>query len=331
MAELVIRREHKQARYFTEQLHGVVKPLSTLTPHDLNLTSRESEVWELHEAKYSAQEIASKLLISISTVKRHLKNIYAKHHQMLRKDVVSLDMVLIPAGTFVVGSPADEPGRSDNEGSQHEVNVPTFFMGRYSVTQAQWQFVAGLPSVSKELDPDPSTFKGEQRPVEQVSWYDAVEFCARLASYTNRPYRLPSEAEWEYACRAGTTTPFYFGKTLTTDLANYDGNSTYNNGPKGAFRAETTPVDHFEIANAFGLCDMHGNVLEWCADHWYSNYQGAPTNGSAWLSEHENSFRVLRGGSCFYDPGGCRSASRDRLLPTFRNNYLGFRVVCSAP
>ncbi|MBD2066243.1 formylglycine-generating enzyme family protein [Leptolyngbya sp. FACHB-671] len=246
-------------------------------------------------------------------------------------DDVGLDMILVPGGRFTMGSPDDELERAGDEGPQHEVTVSAFFMGRYPVTQAQWRFVAELPQVKQELSLDPSSFKGDNRPIEQVSWYDAVEFCARLSSYTGRPYRLPSEAEWEYACRAGTTTPFYFGKTLTTDLANYDGRSTYDEGSTGELRDETTPVDHFGIANTFGLCDMHGNVYEWCQDHWHGSYEGAPIDGSAWLSEDEHASRVLRGGSWFVSPRPCRSACRNLNTPDSRDSDIGFRVVCSAP
>ena len=172
---------------------------------------------------------------------------------------LSLEMVYIPGGTFEMGSPDNEPERFSSEGPQRLVAVPSFLMSRYPITQAQWRFVAALERVERNLKPNPSWFKGDNRPVENVSWYDAVEFCARLSRLTQQEYRLPTEAEWEYACRADTTTPFHFGKTLTPEVANYDGNSTYDNGPKGKNRKETTPVDHFGVANAFGLCDMHGN------------------------------------------------------------------------
>jgi len=254
---------------------------------------------------------------------------------------MGLDMILIPGGTFVMGSPENEPERSEDEGPQHEVTIPTFFLGRYPVTQSQWQFVAGLPQINQKLDPDPSNFKGANRPVERVSWLEAVEFCDRLSTYTHRAYRLPSEAEWEYACRAGTTTPFHFGETMTTDLANYCGidrtidktlyKGAYGRGPKGEYRQKTTPVDHFTIANAFGLSDMHGNVWEWCQDHWHSNYQGAPIDGSAWLSEDKDSNYVLRGGSWHINPRNCRSACRYNNSPDSRYDSLGFRVVCRAP
>jgi formylglycine-generating enzyme required for sulfatase activity len=245
-------------------------------------------------------------------------------------DEVTLEMVLIPSGSFVMGALEDEEESEDNERPQHTVTVQSFCMGKYPVTQALWKVVAALPQVNRELDPDPSRFKGENRPVEQVSWYEAVEFCDRLSRKTGRDYRLPSEAEWEYACRAGTTTPFHFGETITPDLANYDGNYTYNAGSEGTYREETTAVGSFGVANAFGLYDMHGNVWEWCLDHWYDSYKGAPIDGSAWLSDKESSYRLLRGGSWYSNPRRCRSAYRDNDGPGYWLNYIGFRVVCSS-
>ena len=246
-------------------------------------------------------------------------------------DGADLQMILVPSGEFQMGSPESEPDRSDDEGPQHSVNILAFFMGRYPITQAQWRFVAGLPQVEQELNPDPSRFKGNSLPVETVSWYAATEFCTRLSAHTKRTYRLPSEAEWEYACRAGTTTPFYFGAMITPEVVNYNGNYTYNNSPKGEYRETTTPVDHFEFANAWGLSDMHGNVYEWCEDHWHSNYEGAPTDGSAWLSENEDAARVRRGGSWYSNPVYCRSAYRGSSYPRASNDIIGFRIVCSSP
>ena len=254
-------------------------------------------------------------------------------------DTVEIEMIAIPGGTFAMGSPEDELERSRSEAPQHEVNVAAFFMGKYPITQAQWRAVAALTQVSRELEPDPSQFKGDKHPVEQVSWDDAVEFCDRLSAHTGREYRLPTEAEWEYACRAGTTTPFHFGETITTDLANYRGTNddplkwsgSYGQGPKGEYRQETTAVDHFGIANAFGLCDMHGNVWEWCFDQWHKNYEGAPINGNAWLADGDETRRVLRGGSWGYIPRSCRSATRLCHSPDDCSYVLGFRVVCSAP
>jgi len=235
---------------------------------------------------------------------------------------IGLDMVALPGGEFVMGSPPEELERGDSEGPQRTVTVPAFFMGRFAVTQAQYQAIMGK---------NPSAFSenGANRPVEEVSWHDAVAFCEKLSQQTGRTYRLPSEAEWEYACRAGTTTPFHFGPTITTDLANYDGNFTYGTGPKGVYRKQTTDVGSFP-PNAVGLYDMHGNVWEWCADHWHSNYEGAPTNGTAWLSSDESTSRLMRGGSWDSYPRYCRSAFRNVLPPVYRYDLIGFRVVCAA-
>ncbi|MEA5553297.1 formylglycine-generating enzyme family protein [Anabaena cylindrica UHCC 0172] len=249
---------------------------------------------------------------------------------------IELEMMMIPGGSFMMGSPEEEEGSSDDERPQHQVTIKAFCLGKYQVTQAQWKAVATFPKVNRELKPDPSHFKGDNRPVEQVSWEDAVEFCSRLSKHTKRQYRLPSEAEWEYACRAGTTTPFHFGETITTDLANYrgiDGDSirwsgSYGQGLKGVYREETTEVGSFGVANNFGLYDMHGNVWEWCQDDWHSYHEGAPTDESVWLSNEEtNNAKLLRGGSWYNAPAYCRSAYRYYF--SFGNNYIGFRVVCS--
>ncbi|MEQ9234685.1 SUMF1/EgtB/PvdO family nonheme iron enzyme [Coleofasciculus sp. E2-BRE-01] len=244
---------------------------------------------------------------------------------------VPLEMVAIPGGTFLMGSPETEDERRNNESPQHWVTIKPFFLGKYPITQAQWQAVAHFPKVERELDPDPSYFKGENRPVEQVSWFDCMEFCARLSQYTGWNYRLPSEAEWEYACRAGTTTPFHFGETITTDLTNYDGNYTYGAGAKGKYRKETTPVGSFQVANAFGLYDMHGNVWEWCFDQGHDSYEGAPSDGQAWIiNDNDNHSRLLRGGSWRLDPRNCRCAIRNRHTPGNWGSRSGFRVVCGA-
>jgi formylglycine-generating enzyme required for sulfatase activity/uncharacterized caspase-like protein len=248
--------------------------------------------------------------------------------EFVREDLgsgVVLDLVKIPGGEFLMGSPEGEKGRSGDEGPQHQVTIQPFWMGKFPVTQSQWAVVATWPKVKIDLKPEPSRFKGANRPVEKVSWSEAVEFCARLTQRTRKSYRLPSEAEWEYACRAGTTTPFYFGETITTDIANYDGSSTYGSGPKGEYRQQTTDVGIFP-ANSFGLYDMHGNVREWCADNWHGSYQGAPTDGSAWLDDNDNHYHMLRGGSWLSDPENCRSAYRFSDL--FDLADIGFRVAC---
>ncbi|BAB77059.1 formylglycine-generating enzyme family protein [Anabaena sp. FACHB-709] len=246
---------------------------------------------------------------------------------------IGLDMMLIPGGTFLMGSPDSEEARLRYESPQHEVTVGKFYMGRYPITQAQWRVVAEWEKIDMELDPDLSNFKEDYqgidrwtRPVETVTWEEAKEFCERLSRKTGREYRLPTEAEWEYACRAGTSTPFHFGEIITTELANYNGENVYEGGVKGGYRRQTTPVGYFQVANNFGLYDMHGNVWEWCEDDWHDSYEGAPNNGSAWVESGTGSTKVIRGGSWRDIAMDCRCASRiDDLV--FENRINGFRVV----
>ena len=229
-----------------------------------------------------------------------------------------LEMVLIPAGTFLMGSPVTEKGRNDNEDPQHQVTVPQFYIGKFEVTQAQWRALAKLPKVNIDLKPDPSEFKGDNLPVEKVSWDEAVEFCLRLSKVTGRDYRLPSEAEWEYSARAGTQTPFAFGETITREIVN---------SVQGAVPLKPTAVGSLGVANGFGLYDVHGNVFEWCADAWHEDYNGAPTDGTAWVSGGNSSLRVLRGGSWASLPlGDLRCANRYRIAPDRRDSFNGFRV-----
>jgi formylglycine-generating enzyme required for sulfatase activity len=309
-----------------EQISRVV---SSVRPIDLQPFEFEVAIIELEKREWK--------------IKHHRRQAWG-FSEDLGNDV-QLEMVAIPEGSFMMGSSKAEEGHRESESLQHEVTVKAFCMGKYPVTQAQWEVVAASPEVSHTLDSNPSRFKGKNLPVEKVSWVDAVEFCARLCRDTGKSYRLPSEAEWEYACRAGTTTPFHFGETITTDLANYNSKYTYGNGSKGIYREETTPVDSFK-ANAFGLYDMHGNVYEWCADPWHSNYEGAPTDGRVWDEndnenlyqnyidllvnvKNDNRTRLLRGGSWINLPVNCRAAVRDPYAPGARFNFVGFRLACS--
>jgi formylglycine-generating enzyme required for sulfatase activity len=242
---------------------------------------------------------------------------------------VSLDMVSIPAGKYLMGT---EDGESEypDEAPQHEVSVPQFYMGKFEVTQAQWRAVARLPKVKIDLNPDPSEFKGDTLPVENVSWFEAMEFCARLSIKTGRLYRLPSEAEWEYAARAGKQTHFAFGEAITSDIANFDGTAPFGSSPKSEYRQRTIPVGNLGIANAFGLYDMHGNVWEWCAGEYHNSYRDAPTDGSAWFRGDERQ-RVRRGGAWDSLAVDCRSANRYSYAPEGKRNTLGFRVAMSLP
>jgi len=267
-------------------------------------------------------------------------------HTTLSAQTPPPNMVLIKGGTFTMGSPASEMGHSGDE-IQHQVTVSSFYMGKYEVTQKEYQEIIGT---------NPSFFKGDNLPVERVSWYDAVEYCNKRSqkeglspAYTinknqsdpnNKStsdtvkwtvtwnknangYRLPTDAEWEYACRAGTTTPFSTGNNITTSQANYNGNKPYNNNAKGEYREKTTPVGSF-APNPWGLYDMHGNVWEWCWD-WYRNFAGGTQTDPGGAASGNS--RVERGGCWSYPAGFLRSAFRFYTYPSYRYESLGFRLA----
>jgi formylglycine-generating enzyme required for sulfatase activity len=227
---------------------------------------------------------------------------------------VTLQMMRIPGGTFLMGAPESEAGSHGNERPRRHVAVPPFCLGQFAVTIAQWCAVMGsLPDGMKAIDP--AFTKNPTQPVVRVSCDEAEAFCQALSRHSCHAYRLPSEAEWEYACRAGTSTPFCFGETVTRALTSFDGTATI-------------PVGSLGAANRFGLFDMHGNVFEWCQDRWHGDYQGAPVDGSAWMSDADPRTRVLRGGSWAHGASACRSAAR--MLsgePRARSRKIGFRVA----
>lgn len=263
----------------------------------------------------------------MTKLNKNIVNKTGKYFPEKLKDDIQLEMIYISNGSFQMGSANSEPERAKDEGPQHRVKINSFYMSKYPITQLQWQIVAEFPKVNRELNPNPSNFKGENLPVEKVSWYDATEFCDRLSKFTNRAYRIPTEAEWEYACRGGTKTPFYFGNIITTDFANYDGKTGYGSKPTGKQLKKTTPVDSFP-PNPYGLCDLHGNVWEWCEDHYSNSYQNKPSDGSAYYSTMQNLPRTVRGGSWSLTPDYCRSAKRTSYAPDSQYNFVGFRVVC---
>ncbi|MDJ0535091.1 MAG: bifunctional serine/threonine-protein kinase/formylglycine-generating enzyme family protein [Xenococcaceae cyanobacterium MO_207.B15] len=233
---------------------------------------------------------------------------------------ITMDLVGIPGGKYLMGSPDNEAERSSEESPQHPVAIPPFLMGKYPVTQQQWERV---------MKSNPSRFTDHpDNPVEKVSWFDCWEFCEKLSEKIGREFRLPTEAEWEYACRGKTTTPFHFGETIADELANYNGEYAYASGKEGEYRGKTTKVGSFP-PNSFGLYDLHGNVAEWCADSWHDSYQNAPNNGSAWLSENEKDSRVLRGGSWLHLAGCCRSSHRLSSPPGSKSDAFGFRIASS--
>ena len=244
--------------------------------------------------------------------------------QYVRENIgngVTIDLVRIPAGKFMMGG-----NEYDREKPIHEVTLQEFWMGKYAVTQKQWQAVMGN---------NPANFKGENQPVEMVSWYDAMEFCQKVSQKIGKKLRLPTEAEWEYACRAGTNTSFHCGETITTDLVNYNGNYPYAYAPKEQYREKTVDVDAF-YPNQWGLFQMHGNVCEWCLDDWHDDYSAKPLRlkqngnepwGDVNINKNDNRFHLLRGGSWYYDAGGCRAAYRNRNNAHNQNYSFGFRAI----
>ena len=250
----------------------------------------------------------------------------AKPGQKLQDCPECPEMVVVPPGSFRMGSPANEHGRDDDEGPVHKVTIDYMFaVGVYEVTFSEWDYCVEQGGCHG-YHPYGDGWGRLDRPVIDISWEHAKAYVKWLSRETGKPYRLLTEAEWEYAARAGTATPFHFGNTISTDQANYDGRSVYGSGKKGKYRQRTIPVGSFP-ANKFGLHDVHGNVWEWVEDCWHDNYKGASTDGSAWIAGGNCSKRVFRGGSWFSGPRGLRSADRDWIFADSRDSSLGFRVA----
>ena len=227
---------------------------------------------------------------------------------------VWLELQPIPAGTFLIGSPETEKARGEDE-TRHEVTLTQpFLIGKYPVTQAQWRAVMGS---------NPSYFQSDNLPVENVSWDDAQSFCVKVHEKTGHTVCLPTDAQWEYSCRAGTSTPFHFGQELNGTQANCDGNYPYGTTQKGPYLGKTSPVGSYP-ANAWGLYDMHGNVWEWCQD-WYGDYPKQSVTDPR--GPEVGSICVIRGRSWYYEAAYCRSASRNGLVPSYRFSWGGFRLA----
>lgn len=237
---------------------------------------------------------------------------------------VALEMVRIPGGSFLMGSPESETGRRPNEGPQHRVTVQPFYVGKYEVTGEQWREVCKLPKVKMNISLRSREGVGDKYPVDELNWCAAVEFCERLSRKTGRRYWLPTEAEWEYACRAGTTTAYHFGDAITPQVANYGDRVVYTDGRN---RRDKTPAGFMGVANGFGLFDMHGSVSEWCLDPAHKDYTGAPDDGSVWKKGGGRGDRVLRDGSYLSRPEYCRSASRSMFHKHLAASTFGLRVV----
>jgi formylglycine-generating enzyme required for sulfatase activity len=261
---------------------------------------------------------------------------------------VELEMVAIPSGKFMMGVSAEDPDKRDREYPPHPVILQPFYIGRYPITQSQWRAVAAYPLIDREIALNPSRFEGENLPVEWVSWDEAQEFCKRLSARTGRHYCLPSEAQWEYACRSGSETAFNYGassiKSGISTLFNCRSSCITNDGTSCLPLYSTSEVGLFP-PNSLGLHDTHGNVWEWCEDNWHSNYDNAPSDGSAWIEKNYDEKRVIRGGSWHQEVERCRSSSRayyslsDHLLSLTRTatsgprvaigTTIGFRVCCT--
>jgi formylglycine-generating enzyme required for sulfatase activity len=262
---------------------------------------------------------------------------------------VKMTFAWCPPGTFIMGSEHPEAVKLDYckpERPVHRVNLTKgFYMGAHPVTRGQFAAFVAATNYRTEaetggggykwdgkwvLDPSvtwktPGFTQTDDHPVTVVSWNDALAFSAWLQKVLKRPSGLPSEAEWEYACRAGTTTEFHFGDVINPDLANYDGNYSWNGSPKGKYRQATTAVGSFK-PNPWGLFDMHGNVWEWCQD-WYAPYSAGDQSDPIQLNKHSDEYRVLRGGCWDYNPVDCRAAFRGWFAPAFRSYRYGFRCV----
>ena len=268
-----------------------------------------------------SQTILQKIEFETPTINEKGEIIARTRHsaEQLTEDLgngITLDLIMIPAGTYQMGSPPHQ-GNMDEQ-PQHFVTIKSFMMGKFLITQAQWKAVMSkLP---------PCRFKGEDLPIERVSWEDAQKFCQRLSKQTGRNYHLPNETQWEYACRAGTNTSFSFGATLTTDLANFNGEHVFKDEPRGIYRHVTTEGGNFP-PNALGLYDMHGNLWEWCEDTWLDDYSSSPRDSSSYQNKASH-YRVARGGSWHEPANLCRSAARLRVLQSEADEYIGFRVVC---
>lgn len=243
---------------------------------------------------------------------------------------LGMKLTLIPAGSFQMGSPNSEEDRDDDEGPRHRVQLKqSFYLGVYEVTQSEYeQLIGSNPSYYSSEGGGSEQVRGKDTsrfPVESVSWEDAIEFCKKLSAKEGHTYRLPTEAEWEYACRAGTTTPFHFGSRLNGDKANVKGTSPYGTEENGPYLKRPTTVVSYS-PNAFGLYDMHGNVWEWCQD-WYETYYYRKSPSTDPTGPSSGSSRVLRGGSWLDGAHFVRSAGRIRNSPDYRYHHVGFRLV----
>jgi formylglycine-generating enzyme required for sulfatase activity len=292
---------------YAELKEGFIIDQTVTNPDEVHLDHGEFFANNVYSTKNFSYEVIE---VNLKGLKISQQRKYAEYYREKLDEKTYLDMVLIHSTSHDVGNLSQNQG---NKYHQNNTLIPSFWMSKYLVTQSQWKSVAKLPKIKYELELEPARFKGGSFPVERISWLEAEEFCERISKNTGKKYRLPSEFEWEYACRAGTKTPYHFGETITPDIANY--RDKKKNSPE-----QTTLVGCYRVANAFGLFDMHGNVWEWCKDIWNVNQEFRNLTG-------ESCYRVICGGSWFDDKHNCRSSSRRQAEQENKHDTLGFRVV----
>lgn len=348
-----LRRVNAEAIFKKHLVSVEQKQKKKVSADEARVAKREAELEQAKREATAAKKRAVRAALRKKTTAGQQHNTHQSEskigrifrHELKRADGSSLgpgpDMIEIPAGTYLRGSPDTEYGRLECEGPQMKVNISPFQMGRTPVTVGQWkQFVADTKrgfwgalvngGVTKAHQPEVWWVQTDEHPVRNINWYDANAYIAWLNSKVNideGAYRLPSETEWEYAARAGTVTPFYYGGTIDTDQANFNGTDNHYPGTlSGHYKECTTPVKAF-VPNNFGLYDMHGTVSEWCGDVWHDSYQGSPTDGQAWTDGGDQNHHILRGGSWHHSATNVRSASREHYASENRINIFGFRLA----
>jgi eukaryotic-like serine/threonine-protein kinase len=335
LADVSMTNMEKEFRdYFVEHnvnvIENVIKPIDNFVYPSKKIDPQSSarQLVDLHSFEFETPRLREDGTLEMTC---HKANYFVEN----LGDGIDLQMISIPPGKFLMGTPAElNDGYRSEEEPQHEVEVDGFYLGKFAVTQAQWQLIMGH---------DLSLEQGDNLPTVNVAWNDAQEFCKRLVLLTGRSYRLPSEAEWEYACRGGTISEYSFGDNINRHLANYwdlgcDGESIDEDSVVGSMMVSNNintrylslkPVESY-YPNPFGLFNMHGNVYEFCQDQWHLDYEGAPTNGKAWISKGIKGRIVIRGGSFDYYDDNCRSSYRSETLKDYRYYGTGFRVVCNS-
>ncbi len=331
MLSITNRRQQKTTMTVSSSNYSVTTPQSNQTSSNVSKTQQKTTVKKQNKKRISSLQTFDFEVIKVNNKGEIIeqKNTENKYFTVELAKNIYLEMVVIPGGDFLMGTPKKEASDRRQETPRHQVKLSSFCMSKYPITQTQWEII---------MANNPSEFKGKNKPVDTVSFYDSLDFCRKLSEAVGIDFNLPSEAQWEYACRsiinpsqyrqldgAESYPPFHFGDTITQTLANYNSTRTYQQENIGIYREETTEVGLF-TPNNFGLYDLHGNVWEWCADDWHETYQNAPKDGSIWMDGY-NQYSPMRGGSWAAFPFYCRCGNRNKVQRNNRSQYNGFRVV----